>query len=638
MTEGRLGTRLTILAAAIAFFFAALTTRLWFLQVLAAEKYRADAQENRVQLIPIPAPRGQILDRNGEPLVTNRPSTVLMVDRRQVPNEEALLFKLSELLEVPVRQLTERLHDPDYLPYQPVPIWQDVPQPVAFYIGEHRDEFPGVTYETIGVRDFVRGPLGPHVLGYLGEISPKELKDPSFADHLPGQKVGRGGVEQQYERFLRGEDGWLKLEVDASGKVLQVLGRQEPIPGNDLITSLDWKIQKLAEDTVEDAVRAARVSVSTEVGYVKATAGAVVVLDPKTGGVLAMASYPTYDPRLFQDGLTRKEYRSLTSDAKNAPLINRAVAGVYPPASTFKPFIASAAIKAGYASLNGSYPCPPTFRVPEDVTTVFHNWTNVNLGYLSLAESLVQSCDTVFYDFGLDFYVDRDERGEMMQQHLRRWGFGRPAGIDLPGELAGRVPNQRWKEAVHEEAPALYPEPLWLPGDNINMSVGQGDMLVTPLQLANAYAAVANGGKLYRPQVGMEIRRPDGTLVRRINPEVIGRVPAKRSTLAFLRSALTGVVASAGGTATTAFSGFPLAEHPVAAKTGTAEVVVDGRDALHSWFAAMAPAYDPEYVVVAIVEEGGHGSEVAAPIVRRVLEGLLDLTPGEFHISGEAED
>ena len=638
MTDGRLGTRLTVLAAAIAFFFAALTTRLWFLQVLAAEKYRADAQDNRVQLIPIPAPRGQILDRNGEPLVTNRPSTVLMVDRRLVRNEEALLFRLSTLLDVPVGELAERLQDPDYLPYQPVPIWQDVPQPVAFYIGEHREDFPGVTYETIGLRDFAHGPLAPHVLGYLGEISPEELKDPSFSDHLPGQKVGRGGMEQQYERFLRGEDGWLKLEVDASGKVLQVLGRQEPIPGNDLVTALDWKIQKLAEDTVEDAVKAARVSVSTELGYVKATAGAVVVLDPDTGGVLAMASYPTYDPGLFQDGFTKKEYRSLSSEAKNFPLINRAVAGAYPPASTFKPFVASAAIKAGYASPNGSYPCPPTFRVPGDVTTLFHNWTNVNLGYLSLAESLVQSCDTVFYDFGFRFYLERQDRGDLMQQHLRRWGFGRPTGVDLPGEADGRVPDQRWKEAVHEEEPRLYPEPLWLPGDNINMSVGQGDMLVTPLQLANAYSAVANGGKLYRPQVGMEIRRPDGKLVRRMDREVIGRVPAKRSTLAFLRSALTGVVSSAGGTATTAFSGFPLSEHPVAGKTGTAEVVVDGRDALHSWFAAMAPADDPEYVVVAIVEEGGHGSEVAAPIVRRVLEGLLDLTPGEFRISGEAED
>jgi penicillin-binding protein 2 len=638
MTDGRLGTRLTVLAAAIAFFFAALTTRLWFLQVLAAEKYRADAQDNRVQLIPIPAPRGQILDRNGEPLVTNRPSTVLMVDRRLVRNEEALLFRLSSLLDVPVRELAERLHDPDYLPYQPVPIWLDVPQPVAFYIGEHREDFPGVTYETVGIRDYSHGRLAPHLLGHLGEISPPELKDPSFSDYLPGQEVGRGGLEEQYERFLRGEDGWLKLEVDASGKVLQVLGRQEPIPGNDLVSALDSEIQQLAEDTVEEAVQAARVSVSTELGYVKATAGAVVVLDPNTGGVLAMASYPTYDPRIYQDELTERENRSLRSEAKNFPLLNRAIAGAYPPASTFKPFVASAALKAGFAAQNGFYDCPPTFQVPGDPTTVFHNWTSVHRGTISLAESLVQSCDTVYYDFGFRFYLEREDRGDLMQQHLRRWGFGRPTGIDLPGEGDGRVPDRRWKEAVHEEEPALYPEPVWLPGDNINMSVGQGDMLVTPLQLANAFAAIANGGRLYRPQLGMEIRRPDGGLVRRMEPEVRGRVPAKRSTLAFLRNALTGVVSSPSGTATSAFSGFPLSEHPVAGKTGTAEVVVDGQDTLHSWFAAMAPAHDPEYVVVAIVEEGGHGSEVAAPIVRRVLEGLLDLTPGEFQISGEAED
>jgi penicillin-binding protein 2 len=637
VTEGRLGARLTVLAAVIAFFFAALTTRLWFLQVLAAEKYRADAQDNRVQLVPLPAPRGQILDRNGEPLVTNRPSTVLMVDRRQVRNEEALLSRLSELLEVPVKELIKRLHDSDYLPYQPVPIWQDVPQWAAFHIGENREDFPGVTYETVGIRDYAHGTLAPHVLGYLGEINPEEVKDPSFAEHLPGQKVGRGGVEQQYEQFLRGEDGWLKLEVDSSGKVLQVLGRQEPTPGHDVVTALDWKIQKLAEETVEAAVKSARVSVATDFGYVKATAGSVVVLDPDTGGVLAMASYPTYDPGLFQDGISKQEYRSLNSGAKNYPFINRALAGAYPPASTFKPFIASAAIKSGYATPNGFYPCPPTFRVPGDVTTVFHNWTTANYGSIPLSRALVISCDTVFYNFGLDFYVDRNERGDLMQQHLRRWGFGRLTGIDLPGEVSGRVPDQEWKEAVHEEAPALYPQPLWLPGDNINMSVGQGDMLVTPLQLANAFGAIANGGKLYRPQVGMEIRRPDGTLVRQMDTEVIGKVPAKEQTLDFLRTSLTGVV-QGEGTASSAFFGFPLAEHPVAAKTGTAEVIVDGREALHSWFAAMAPAYDPEYVVVAVVEEGGHGSEVAAPIVRRVLEGLLDLTPGEFQISEVATD
>jgi penicillin-binding protein 2 len=637
LTEGKLGTRLAVLAAVITFFFAALTTRLWFLQVLAAEKYRADAQDNRVRLVPIPAPRGQILDRNGEPLVTNSPSTALLVDRRVVRNEEALLSRLATLLEVPVRELAERLRDPDYLSYQPIPIWDDVPQSVALYVGEHRDEFPGVSVETIGVRDYVHGTLAPHVLGYLGEINEQEVKDPSFADHLPGQKVGRGGIEQQYERFLRGEDGWLKLEVDSSGKVLDVLGRQEPVPGDNVVTALDWKIQKLAEETVEDAVKAARVSVATEVGYVKATAGAVVVLDPNTGEVLAMASYPTYDPRLFQKGITKQQYRSLNSEAKNAPLINRAIAGPYPPASTFKPFVAAAAIRSGFATPNGLYPCPPTFQVPGDETTVFHNWTTADFGSIPLSYSLVISCDTVFYGFGFDFYLDRDERGDLMQQNLRRWGFGRLTGIDIPGELPGRVPDEEWKEAVHEEAPALYPEPTWLPGDNINMSVGQGDMLVTPLQLANGFAAIANGGTLYRPQVGMEIRRPDGTLVRRVKPEPIGRVPAKRSTLAFLRTALTGVV-QGDGTASSAFSGFPLDEHPVAGKTGTAEVIVDGRDALHSWFAAMAPADDPEYVVAAVIEEGGHGSEVAAPIVRRVLEGLLDLTPGEFQISGQAED
>jgi penicillin-binding protein 2 len=644
MTEGSYGRRMTVLAAVIAFTFAALVTRLWFLQVLAAEEYRGRAQTNRVRVVPIAAPRGQILDRHGDPLVTNEQAIVLTVDRSEVNDEDALLRDLSELLEVPTAELRRRLEDLDYLPYQPVPVWERTSQEVAVYISEHAEQFPGVDFQMVGARTYVTrgsGPLAPHLVGSLGEINAQEVLDPSFAGLLPGQLVGRGGVEQYYEHYLRGESGWQKLEVDASGEVLGTIGRQEPIPGNDLVLALDAEIQQLAQDTLGDAIGEARTLFTGPGGtHLKATAGSVVVMDPDTGQILAMTSFPTFDPRKFLNEVTDAELKRLYSPRRNQPLTNRAVAGLYPPGSTFKPFIAAAAVKAGYADLSGAtYPCPPTYQVPNDTSgTVFHNWSGYHQGYLSLAESLVRSCDTVYYDFGYDFYQDRDVRGENMQQQLKRWGFGRETGIDSPGEQEGRIPDQRWKELVHEQWPNVFPDDLWFPGDNINMSIGQGDVLVTPLQLATAYSAIANGGKIYRPEVGLKIVDADGKVVKRIKPKVTGRVPASPATLAFLRDALTGVVAGSGGTATLAFDGYPHREFPVAGKTGTSEVTVDGKETSHSLFAAMAPAPDPEYVVVALVEEGGHGSEVAAPIVREILEGIFGVGSEGITIGGQVTD
>jgi penicillin-binding protein 2 len=623
------------LAAVTAFAFSALVTRLWFLQVLAAEEYRDRATGNYVRLIPVPAARGRILDRGGRPLVDNRRAVVITIDRQEVEDEEALLGELSVLLDEPTAELAERLHDPDYVPYQPVPVYEGAPETVAIYLKEHADDFPGVDFRETGVRRYVEGGLAPHALGYLGQVSPEELKDPSFADIRPGQLVGRGGVEQSYEEYLRGEDGWLKQEIDASGELQGVLGRQDPTPGNDVVLAIDGEIQRLAEDTLAEAVEQAR-SIPTLTGLLKATGGAVMVLDPNDGHVLAMASFPSYDPEIFLDGLTRQEFHRLKIPASNFPLSNRAIAGQYPPGSTFKPFVAAAALKGGYASTSGFYPCPADFEVPGDTSgTVFGNWKDVDSGVISFSESLIQSCDTVFYGWGLDFYVDRKARGEYMQHQLRPWGFDELTGIDIPGEQEGRIPDARWKQDVHAQYPELFPEPTWLPGDNINMSIGQGDVLVTPLQMAAAYGALANGGTLYRPQLALRVQKPDGTTVRRFEGQVLGRVKMRPSHQAAIVNALKAVVSAPSGTATGAFAGWNHAAYPVAGKTGTSEI--HGKQP-HSWFAAFAPADAPEFVVVAVVEEGGHGSQVAAPIVRRVLEGLLDLEPSAFNISGEVED
>jgi penicillin-binding protein 2 len=634
MTDDKAAGRIKLIAWMVAFMFAALSTRLWFLQVLATEDYRDRAETNRVRLVPQPAPRGRILDRTGEVLVGNRGSIQITVDPTKVQEPERVLFELSELLNVPAADLAREMNSPEHLPFEPIPVLQDAAEGVIYELAEHRSQYPGVSWEVEGVREYPRGRLAVHTLGYLNEINEDELKDPSFPGYRPGALVGRGGVEQRYESYLRGQEGWLKLEVNAQGKVLDELGSKPPRSGHDVVLSIDRRIQHLAESSLADGIQAAKTIVDGESGfYLRAPAGSVVVMDPRSGRILAMASFPDYDPEIFLGGLTRREYARMNHPARNQPFLNRVLQTSYPPGSTFKPFVAAAALRAGHAQPGSFYPCPPEFTVPGDTSgTVFHNWTSANLGYLTLGEALVVSCDTVFYRFGLEFYRNRRQDGEVFQKLLRRWGFGQPSGIDVPFETAGRMPDAEWKTKMHELNPKSFPVGLWYPGDNINMSIGQGDLLVSPMQLAVAYSALANGGTLYRPQVALRVQRPDGTVVRKFEPRALGRVPMKRPSVLAIRDSLLGVVTS--GTAASAFAGFPHEEIAVAGKTGTAEVA--GKQP-HSWFAAVAPGANPRYVVVAIVEEGGHGSQVAAPIVRQIIEGLFGRDSTGIHV-GVAQD
>lgn len=634
MTEGNWSVRLKVLASVVAFMFAALITRLWFLQVLAQGKYQERAFANRYEFASIPAPRGKILDRTGEELVTNRASTVVTIEKQKVGNAEDLLLRLSNVLDVSAEELAERLNDPDYGPYEPVPVFDDASDQQVIYLEEHRREFPGVAHREIGVRAYPFGSLASHVIGYLGEIGPRELGSSAFEGYRPGQLVGRGGVEQKYERWLHGRDGFRAFEVNALGKETRGLKGRQPVAGNDLVLTVHHKIQQVAESSLREGVRIAKQIVHEESGnYLRAPAGAVVVLDPNNGQIIAMASYPTYDPRVFYEGLSQREWEQLNNPSRNFPLNNRAIQAAYPPGSTLKPLVAAAAVEAGYASPNGFYPCPAEFTVPGDTSnTVFRNWRDIDSGVISFARSLIDSCDTVFYQFGLEFYRERKIRGELLQQQMRAWGLARPTGIDLSAEAHGRVPDAEWKAKIHAAEPTAYPDAVWYPGDTINMSIGQGDLLVTPLQLAEAFAALTNGGTLHRPHIGLRVQTPQGEMLRQMAGEVLGQVPVDKKTLRAIRDALRHVPAT--GTAAGAFAGFPLSSVPVAGKTGTAEVA--GKQP-HSWFAAAAPANQPEYVVVAVVEEGGHGSEVAAPIVRRILEALFGLEETPFRAGPVAD-
>ena len=622
MTEGKTGARLKVLALLCTFMFAALGTRLWFVQVLAQADYGKQAHLNSTRTLTLPAPRGRILDRNGHVLVRNRPSLVVTVNRQELPSDagavEREVARLAAVLHLPIATLKERIDTKRYYSFTPVPVAFDVAKKTFFYLGEHRLEFPGVAVEEDTVRDYLQGSLAAHLLGYVGPLSPSQANDPRFAPprYAPDDIVGKSGVELAYEQYLQGQKGRIDYLVNSAGRNLGPKDAQRAVAGDDVVLTLDEGIQRLAQDSLNRGMTAAR-----SFGM-KADAGAVLVLDPNTGGILAMASNPTFDPNLFATGISQRQYNRLTSDKTHNPLFDRALQAQYPPGSTFKPFVALSSLHNGITNMRSSINCPAEYTVPGANEPPKANWEPVNHGYISLAQALVISCDTVFYELGWRNWKDYYHHNrDLLQNDLRALGFGRPTGVDVPQEASGLIPDAAWKHDYYHPTKEDPYANNWQPGDVINMSIGQGDVKVTPLQLATAYCALANGGTVYRPHAVEQVRSPDGKTVLTVNPHANGHLPFSTKQMDYVRQALRGVVGP-GGTAGVAFQTFPTSRIPVAGKTGTAEVKPFQP---YSWFAAMAPANDPKYVVVSIVEQGGHGSQSAAPIVRRVLDGLFGL-------------
>jgi len=648
VTDVRAGLRLKVLAMLIVAMFAALTTRLWFLQVLAAEEYRSEATNNAVRLVRVPAPRGRILDSSGlEVLVQNRPSLVLTVNRQGAGDrKEEVLYRLSQLLDVPASELGARLDDPRYYVFTPVPVAIDVPEKIVLYIMEHRREFRGVEVVLAPVRDYPFGGLGAHVLGYLGQISPERLEDPAFASYEAGDLVGVAGVESIYEHDLAGVDGIVKYRVNSQGENLGEIGEQEAVLGNDVVLTIDADIQRLAEEGLRLGIRHARGVYDPNTNRTLiANAGAVVVMDPETGGIEALASLPSFQPAAFTRSMSNDEFERRFGAANAYPLLNRAIAGQYPPGSTYKPWIALSALHREVVITGRSYGCPPSWTAPFDednpdaIRYVFNNWTSANLGFMNLAGALADSCDTVFYPMGYDYWAtfypppwDDGIEGnddlaprEPLQRDLRAMGFGALSNVDLPGEEEGRVPDSAWKRRINELYPKAFPDGDWFPGDFVLMTIGQGDTLVTPLQLAAAYAALQNDGKMCVPHVLDRVVGADGNQVRRLRPNCRQKLPFDPAYLTYVREALTGTVRN--GTAAGAFAGFPFDSVWIAGKTGTAEVEPK-QD--FSWFAAMTEAGGEEHVVVVLVEQGGHGSTTAAPIARHIIEGMYGLGFSQF--------
>jgi penicillin-binding protein 2 len=658
VNEIRAGTRLRILALLVVGMFAALTTRLWFLQVLAAEDLRKDAENNAVRLVALPAPRGVIKDSSGEALVKNRLSLVLTINRQEVADDrEDVLYRLSQLLGVSASELGARMEDPDYFIYTPVPVAVDIPERVSSYVKEHNRDFPGVDVVELPVRTYPLGSAGAHVLGYLGEVSQEKLASPDFAGYRAGDRVGVTGVEAIFEHELVGTDGIVKYRVNSLGENLGQIGRQDPVGGDDVYLTLDADTQRLAEESLRLGIQHARTVLDPNFGRAfAANAGAVIVMNPDTGGIEAMGSYPGFHPSAFTQRMSQNAFERRFGASNGYPLLNRAIQGQYPPGSTYKPWIALSGLKRTtegsrepIVTTTDSYGCPPVWTTPFDesdpnaIRYNFDNWTSANLGFMDVAGALVKSCDTVFYPMGYEYWKlfypppwDDGVKGndnlparEPLQKDLEAIGFGRETNVDLPFEQEGRVPTADWKRDIHRMNPDAFPFGAWFPGDFVNMTIGQGDTLVTPLQMASAFSGLMNAqGRVCTPHVLDRVIDPEtGQEVRRYQPRCDHKLPFDLADIEYVREALTGTVRLPGGTATGAFAGFPFEQVWVAGKTGTAEV--DPKQD-YSWFAAMTESQGERHVIVVLVEQAGHGSTTAAPIARHIIEGLYGLEFSQF--------
>ena len=596
--------RIRILLLMIVAVISVLLARLYVLQAVRGGDYKQMAEENRIRRIALSAPRGEIIDRNGEPLIKNRLAVTLTLDPDHA-RDKVLIERLSRLLGMPVEDIKRQVRSLKISPIEPRVIKRDVDPETIAYVEEHDNEFEGVELKVEAIRDYPNGSLGAHIVGYLGELSEDEMAKSEYAQYKLGDLVGKSGIELQYENILAGGKGTEFVEVNAAGRPVKVIDKKEPDPGNNVVLTIDKKIQASAEKALFDTIKRAK-----KTKYPKASAGAIVVMTTK-GEVLAMASYPTYDPRIFVGGISAAQWASLTDKKSEYPLSNRAIMSGYPPGSTFKVATAIAGLKTGVISTGTTVVCRGRWFGLGKKWGKWC-WDRAGHGTQSLEGALRVSCDTFFYEVGHSLY----RRGhEDLQDWARRLGFGSATGIDLPAEAEGRVPTAAWKKAWNKTWPENQ---VWFPGDTVNMAIGQGDLLVTPLQLADLYAAIANGGTIYRPHVVKAVIGLDGQKIYEATDKKNSEINLTPVQLAAVRRGLRRVVVD--GTAAGAFSGFKLS---VSGKTGTAEVV--GKDD-YSGFVAYAPSESPQYVISAIIEQGGHGGTAAAPAVRQVLGDIYGIS------------
>jgi len=632
--------RLSLIGVAVVSLFAAMFARLWYLQVMDTEDFQVLATQNQVRTVYELAPRGRILDRKGRPLVDNRHSETVTVQRLAINDDPEVVARLAALLGVPGDELRRRIDDRRYSDYRPVPVAEGVSEEITVYLKEHRDDFPGVEAVRLAQRQYPLGPLAAHVVGYVGEINDRELADREGEGYRLGDEIGKFGVEQAYESDLRGRPGVTRLEVNSTGQVVGVLESRLAVQGKDLQLTLDLDVQRVAEESLAQGLAGATRRVTRHVAVppgvppppVKPVAGSVVVMDPRDGSILAMASNPGFDPALFVNGIRPDVFGALQDPVNNYPLNNRAIQGQYAPGSTFKLFTAIAALREGLTTPNAPFNDEGSFRLRNcrGTTCLFRNAGSQRYGRINLARAITVSSDAYFYNLGAEFWFQRDRFGDGMQEVARDLGLGRRTGVELAGEKQGRVPDPETRKRLNAENPKAFPNARWFAGDNVNLAIGQGEMALTPLQLANAYATFANGGTIYKPRVAARVLDQSGQVVREAEPAAVGKVDLPASIRGPILQGLQGAVSDPKGTAVSAFAGFPLPVLPVAGKTGTAEVRGARNDT--ALFVALAPVTSPQYVVAVIMEESGFGGSAAAPVARRILEALAGTPPGPVEL------
>ena len=635
--------------------------RLFYLQVAAGPKYRDAALSIQSRDVVTPATRGLIVDSSGVPLALNRVGIAVTVDRTKIDRQPdkgvSVMKSLAKLLNLEYADIYQRTRLCGELPkgsragcwtgsrFQPIPITKEADPEIALRIVERSDQYPGVSATPVSIRNYPAnaGVNGAHLLGYVGPLTDADLSGASGRSYFRSESIGKAGLEIQYDEYLRGTPGIKTVIIDRKEAVTSTSQNSKPIGGNHLVTSIDARVQASAESALADAVRRARAS-----GY-RSDGGAAVVMDIKNGQILALASYPTYDPNAFERGLTVAEAENLYSDAAGVPALSRALQGLFAPASTFKSVSVVAAANAGY-DLNATYDCPSQVEVG---TRAFQNFESKAQGRISLKKALAISCDTIWYRIAFDEWLrdgglkPKSSANDYFYTAAKGFQVGKKTGIDLPSESSGRLADREWRKSWYEQnkdfycnykerAPKSQQTKFLLQlayencldgdkiraGDAVNFSIGQGDTVITPLKLAQMYAAIGNGGTIWKPTVAKAIVQTDGTVLKTFSPEKLGSIPASKETMKFLKGALREVVVS--GTGAGVFSGFPIA---ISGKTGTAQVFGRNPNGSQksdtSWFASYGPTEKPRYAVVMMVSQGGFGASTSGIGVRRIYETLL---------------
>lgn len=592
----------------------ALLARLWSMQLVSADSYNKQAESNRTRTISTEAPRGRILDRNGVELVTNRP--MLTVVAKPAVADDALACQLlGNLIGMPAQAVRRKVQDTSAGAQSDRTVAADVSRRVVAFIQERPYLFSNVEVVERNARMYPKGSLAAHVLGYTGAISADQLeaqKDSKDAeggslDYQLGDTVGQSGVEARYESVLQGVRGEQTVYVDADGNVLDYASSIEPQAGSDIALTIDAKVQEAAEQSLAKTIKKIQ-----ETSYPDCKGGSVVCLDVTNGEVIAMASAPTYEPNLFVGGISNADWEELSDEKSGYPLLNRVISGQYPSASTIKPLSTLAALDHDLATSKSTYDCEGTWY-GFGKGYAQKCWNKSGHGILDLRNGIVFSCDVVFYEIGKAFFYSNDKEG--MQETFRRWGLGSTEGIDLPSEEAGRVPDAEWKENYYSSAPKENRQ--WQGGDNTNLAIGQGDLLVTPLQMACVYMGLANSGTIYKPHVLKSVLSHEGTgTVMDFQPTENREVDEKGEYFDLIHDALKGVIYEESEAQASHFTNM---KETVAGKTGTAE---SSKGHPHGWFIAYVPYEKPKYVVAANIEYGGFGARTALYVVRDVLGAI----------------